>query len=45
MAGSRRNPKQTKRQMIAIQRLPELLKRVAELERQSGAKSKRPEKK
>ena len=27
--------------MIAIQRLPELLKRVAELEKQSGKKSKR----
>jgi len=31
--------KQTKRQMVAIQRLPELLKRVAELERQAGAKT------
>ena len=31
--------KQAKRQMIAIQRLPDLLKRVAELERQSGKKS------
>ena len=31
--------KQAKRQMIAIQRLPELLKRVAELEKQSGKKS------
>jgi UDP-3-O-[3-hydroxymyristoyl] glucosamine N-acyltransferase len=29
--------KQAKRQMIAIQRLPELLKRVAELEKQAGA--------
>ena len=37
--------KQAKRQMIAIQRLPELLKRVAELEKQSGAKSKSPEEK
>jgi UDP-3-O-[3-hydroxymyristoyl] glucosamine N-acyltransferase len=33
--------KQAKRQMIAVQRLPELLKRVAELERQSGKKSKK----
>ncbi len=32
--------KQAKRQMIAVQRLPELLKRVAELEKQSGKKSK-----
>ena len=32
--------KQAKRQMIAIQRLPELLKRVAELEKQAGKKSK-----
>jgi UDP-3-O-[3-hydroxymyristoyl] glucosamine N-acyltransferase len=32
--------KQAKRQMIAIQRLPDLLKRVAELERQSGKKPK-----
>jgi UDP-3-O-[3-hydroxymyristoyl] glucosamine N-acyltransferase len=32
--------KQAKRQFIAVQRLPELLKRVAELERQSGKKSK-----
>ena len=32
--------KQTKRQMIAIQRLPDLLKRVAELERQVGVKPK-----
>ena len=31
--------KQVKRQMIAIQRLPELLKRVAELEKQAGKKS------
>ena len=31
--------KQAKRQMIAIQRLPELLKRVAELEKQAGKKS------
>jgi len=30
--------KQTKRQMIAIQRLPELLKRVAELEKKLGGK-------
>jgi UDP-3-O-[3-hydroxymyristoyl] glucosamine N-acyltransferase len=37
--------KQAKRQMIAVQRLPELLKRVAELEKQSGAKSKSPEEK
>jgi UDP-3-O-[3-hydroxymyristoyl] glucosamine N-acyltransferase len=37
--------KQAKRQMIAIQRLPELLKRVAELEKQSGKKSKSPEEK
>jgi UDP-3-O-[3-hydroxymyristoyl] glucosamine N-acyltransferase len=37
--------KQVKRQMIAIQRLPELLKRVAELEKQSGAKPKRSEEK
>jgi hypothetical protein len=27
--------------MIAIQRLPELIKRVAELEKQSGAKPER----
>ena len=33
--------KDFKRQMIAIHRLPELLKRVAELEKQSGKKSKR----
>jgi len=32
--------KQTKRQLIALQRLPDLLKRVAELERQSGARPK-----
>ncbi len=32
--------KQAKRQMIAIQRLPDLLKRVAELEKQAGAKPK-----
>ena len=32
--------KQVKRQFIAVQRLPELLKRIAELERQLGAKSK-----
>jgi UDP-3-O-[3-hydroxymyristoyl] glucosamine N-acyltransferase len=32
--------KDFKRQMIAIHRLPELLKRVAELEKQSGKKSK-----
>ena len=31
--------KQAKRQYIAIQRLPELLKRVAELEKQAGKKS------
>jgi len=31
--------KQAKRQMIAVQRLPELLKRVAELEKQSDKKS------
>ena len=31
--------KQTKRQLIAIQRLPELLKRVAELEKKLGGKS------
>jgi UDP-3-O-[3-hydroxymyristoyl] glucosamine N-acyltransferase len=31
--------KQTKRQMIAIQHLPELLKRVAELEKKLGGKS------
>jgi UDP-3-O-[3-hydroxymyristoyl] glucosamine N-acyltransferase len=31
--------KQTKRQMIAIQQLPELIRRVAELERKSGDKS------
>ena len=31
----------TKRQIIAIQHLPDLLKRVAELERQPGAKRKR----
>ncbi len=37
--------KQTKRQMIAIQRLPDLLKRVAELEKQAGKKSKSPEEK
>jgi UDP-3-O-[3-hydroxymyristoyl] glucosamine N-acyltransferase len=37
--------KQVKRQMIAVQRLPELLKRVAELERQSGTKLKRHEEK
>ena len=29
--------KQTKRQFLALQRLPELLKRVAELERQLAA--------
>ena len=33
--------KQAKRQMIAIQLLPELLKRVAELEKQLGLKQKR----
>jgi UDP-3-O-[3-hydroxymyristoyl] glucosamine N-acyltransferase len=33
--------KQSKRQMIAIQLLPELLKRVAALEKQLGAKQKR----
>jgi UDP-3-O-[3-hydroxymyristoyl] glucosamine N-acyltransferase len=32
--------KQTKRQMIAIQHLPDLLKRVAELEKKLGGKSK-----
>ena len=32
--------KQTKRQMIAIQRLPDLLHRVAELEKKLGGKSK-----
>jgi len=32
--------KQTKRQMIAIQHLPELIRRVAELERKLGGKSK-----
>jgi len=32
--------KQVKRQYIAIQRLPDLLKRVAELEKQAGKKSK-----
>jgi UDP-3-O-[3-hydroxymyristoyl] glucosamine N-acyltransferase len=32
--------KQVKRQLIAIQRLPELLRRVAELEKQAGKKSK-----
>ena len=37
--------KDFKRQMIAIHRLPELLKRVAELERQSGKKSKHQEEK
>jgi UDP-3-O-[3-hydroxymyristoyl] glucosamine N-acyltransferase len=37
--------KQTKRQMIAIQHLPELLKRVAELEKQFGEKSKSLEEK
>jgi UDP-3-O-[3-hydroxymyristoyl] glucosamine N-acyltransferase len=37
--------KQTKRQMIAIQLLPELLKRVAELEKQLGTKSKHCDKK
>jgi UDP-3-O-[3-hydroxymyristoyl] glucosamine N-acyltransferase len=37
--------KQTKRQMIAIQRLPDLLKRVAELERQVGVKPKGSEEK
>ena len=30
--------KQTKRQLLAVQKLPELLRRVAELERQLGAK-------
>jgi UDP-3-O-[3-hydroxymyristoyl] glucosamine N-acyltransferase len=35
--------KQTKRQLIAIQHLPELLRRVAALERQLGVKSKSPE--
>jgi UDP-3-O-[3-hydroxymyristoyl] glucosamine N-acyltransferase len=37
--------KQAKRQMIAIQHLPELLRRVAELEKQAGKKSKSPEEK
>jgi len=37
--------KQVKRQYIAIQRLPDLLKRVAELEKQSGKKPKRHEEK
>jgi UDP-3-O-[3-hydroxymyristoyl] glucosamine N-acyltransferase len=37
--------KQAKRQMIAIQRLPDLLKRVAELERKLGGKSKGSEEK
>ena len=37
--------KQTKRQLIAIQHLPELIRRVAALERQLDAKSKRPEEK
>jgi UDP-3-O-[3-hydroxymyristoyl] glucosamine N-acyltransferase len=37
--------KQVKRQFIAVQRLPELLKRVAELEKQIGAKSKSSEEK
>jgi UDP-3-O-[3-hydroxymyristoyl] glucosamine N-acyltransferase len=37
--------KQTKRQMIAIQHLPKLIRRVAELERQLGTKSKSPEEK
>ena len=32
--------KQTKRQMIAIQHLPDILRRVAELERKLGVKSK-----
>ena len=31
--------KQTKRQMIAIQHLPELIRRVAALEKQIGIKS------
>jgi UDP-3-O-[3-hydroxymyristoyl] glucosamine N-acyltransferase len=35
-----RPDKQVKRQLIAIQRLPELLKRVAELEKKLGGKSK-----
>jgi UDP-3-O-[3-hydroxymyristoyl] glucosamine N-acyltransferase len=35
--------KPAKRQYIALQRLPELLKRVAELEKQSGKQSKSPE--
>jgi UDP-3-O-[3-hydroxymyristoyl] glucosamine N-acyltransferase len=34
--------KQAKRQLIAIQHLPELLRRVAELEKQAGVKSKSP---
>jgi len=37
--------KQTKRQMIAIQHLPDLIRRVAELERQLGAKPKSLEEK
>jgi UDP-3-O-[3-hydroxymyristoyl] glucosamine N-acyltransferase len=37
--------KEIKRQMIAQRRLPELLKRVAELEKQLGVKRKRGEKK
>ncbi|HXR05121.1 MAG TPA: UDP-3-O-(3-hydroxymyristoyl)glucosamine N-acyltransferase [Verrucomicrobiae bacterium] len=36
--------RQTKRQMIAIQHLPELLRRVAELERRVGTKTERREK-
>jgi UDP-3-O-[3-hydroxymyristoyl] glucosamine N-acyltransferase len=33
--------KQAKRQLIAIQHLPELLRRVAELERRAGVKPER----
>jgi UDP-3-O-[3-hydroxymyristoyl] glucosamine N-acyltransferase len=36
--------KQAKRQLIAIQHLPDLLRRVAKLEKQSGVKSKRGKK-
>jgi UDP-3-O-[3-hydroxymyristoyl] glucosamine N-acyltransferase len=34
--------RQTKRQIIALQQLPELLKRVAELEKQAGVKPEPP---
>jgi UDP-3-O-[3-hydroxymyristoyl] glucosamine N-acyltransferase len=37
--------KQTKRQMIALQHLPELIRRFAEVERKLGGKSKSPEEK